>query len=73
MSHLQTEKCPFWPYNTILISVLIDIYNCQLFSLPEVTGEADKVEVLLNVVHDFGLEESLKEEKNLLSRPRKKK
>ncbi len=28
--------------------------------LPKIGGEADQIEVLLDVVHDFGLEESLK-------------
>ena len=31
----------------------------NLALVSEVSGEADQIEVLLNVVHDFGLEESL--------------
>jgi hypothetical protein len=43
----------------VLLLLFADSVDGVFALFPEVTGEADKVEVLLNVVHDFGLEESL--------------
>ena len=57
---MQLQWCTFATGQSEGLLVFIgDTGRGNLALVTKVSGEADQIEVLLNVVHDFGLEESL--------------